>query len=323
MARWVTISTIRWQNTGNDLRKGPERVREIWDLLIDQAALDKPDLLLMPETFLVSGLKEREAGAEPVPGGATATWLAGKARQYRTYLFAGILRKDEQGRRTNSAVLFDRSGALAGVYDKLFPTPGEMEEVGRFPGLEPKTFDCDFGRIAGAICFDLNFRELFAEYHARGVELCCFLSAMPGGLHLQTIAREYRMHVASSAREWISYIINPLGTVLAATSMHAHTVSARVNLDVALFHMHGPDAAKFLEMRKKYGPGVVVELASPEHWKMLRCDLPDKTAAELAAEYGIETLDAYLARTRRIRRERLAGAAGAWLGGAPSGPACA
>jgi len=71
------------------------------------------------------------------------TWavLARKAKQHNTDIIGSYWRRDEKGRgRYNSAVLIDRRGKLAGIYDKVYPTIGEMES-GVLPGQGAKVPD--------------------------------------------------------------------------------------------------------------------------------------------------------------------------------------
>jgi beta-ureidopropionase len=52
-------------------------------------------------------------------------------------------------------------------------------------GSEVKAFDTDFGRVGLAICFDLNWPDLWRELEEKGVDLVCRISAYVGGFPLQ------------------------------------------------------------------------------------------------------------------------------------------
>ena len=89
------------------------------------------------------------------------------------------------GRVYNAAVLIDRKGKVAGVYRKMFPTPGEIED-GITPGTEAPVFETDFGRVGMAICWDLHFpREVCWPMAERGVQLICWPSMYAGGFQLR------------------------------------------------------------------------------------------------------------------------------------------
>ena len=153
--------------------------------LIDTAALDKPDLIVLTEGCMEqapsrASREERDAKSDPLPEpGPITQFLMRKAAQHRTYIIASYWRKAPQGPgRFNSAVLLDRQGKLVGYYDKMFPTIGEMRG-GVLPGRGAVVFDTDFGRVGAMICFDFNFVELLSEYKKQGAELICFLSNLP------------------------------------------------------------------------------------------------------------------------------------------------
>ena len=57
-----------------------------------------------------------------------------------------------------------------GEYVKMHLTRDECA-VGIAPGVEPKVFDTDVGKVAVAICFDLYFPELFEAYRRAGVSV--------------------------------------------------------------------------------------------------------------------------------------------------------
>src|SRR3954468_24272430 len=150
--------------------------------LIDAAALDKPDIILLTEGCMQNtprnaSREDKNAKAEMLSSpGPITQMLSRKAQQHKCYIIASYYRKPEKGDgHYNSAVLFDRQGKIAGCYDKTFPTIGEMEE-GVIPGKGPLAFDTDFGRVAAMICFDFNFEEILSQYKKQGVELICFLS---------------------------------------------------------------------------------------------------------------------------------------------------
>lgn len=89
------------------------------------------------------------------------------------------MRIDEDGKFRNSTILLDRVGKLTGIYDKNFPTIGEIGD-GIKPGDEVPVFKCDFGRVALAICFDLNFEELLVKYEKAKPDIILFPSNYHG-----------------------------------------------------------------------------------------------------------------------------------------------
>jgi predicted amidohydrolase len=275
--------------------------------LIDTAALDRPDLILLTEgcmqnTAPSASRAEKNARAEPLPQfGPITQLLSGKAKQHGTYIMGSYYRQAAGGQgRYNSAVLLDRQGKLVGYYDKTFPTIGEMEE-GILPGRGAVMFDTDFGRIGAMICFDLNFPELLAEYKQQGAELICFLSAFRGGRMVPAAALGNQCFIASAVPGENGLIVDPLGRTLAESSQYGKIIFARINLDSRVVHIDY-NADRVRRLKEKYGPQVKVDVASPEAVYFLSSLHPEKSIQEMIGEFEIETRDAYLDRARSVRR---------------------
>jgi predicted amidohydrolase len=280
------------------------------DKLIDAAALDKPDLILLTEGCMQNSAPsasraEKDAQAEPLPEpGPITRFLAGKARQHRTYIIGSYWRKGPKGKgRYNSAVLLDRQGDVVGCYDKMFPTIGEMED-GVLPGRGAVVFDTDFGRIGALICFDLNFPELLAEYKKQGARLLCFLSAFRGGRRVPAAAMENQCFIASAVPSENGVIVDPLGRTLAESSQYGRIIFARINLDSQIVHIDY-NADRVRRMKEKYGPHVSVDTASPEAVFFISSLHPDRTIRDMIQEFEIERFDAYLDRAREVRLRHL------------------
>jgi predicted amidohydrolase len=120
------------------------------------------------------------------------------AKQHRTYIVCPIDR-NEGGRRLNTAVLLDRRGQVAGVYDKVYPYG---EEFARRPGVQPgqavPVFTTDFGRLGLAICFDVNWAPLWQRLSDFGAELVIWPSAYSAGRSLQARAIDFNYYVMSA-----------------------------------------------------------------------------------------------------------------------------
>ncbi len=288
----------------------PSRPAAEMEKLIDTAALDRPDIILLTEgcmhnTSASASREQKDAHAEPLPEfGPITRLLSTKARQYHTYIMGSYWRRAPQGSgRYNSAVLLDRQGKLVGYYDKMFPTIGEMES-GVLPGRGAVVFDTDFGRVGAMICFDFNFTELLAEYKKQGAELICFLSNYRAGKLIPAAALRNQCFIASSVPGENGVIVDPLGRTLAESSHYGRIIFARINLDSRIVHIDY-NADRVRRLKEKYGPQVQVETASPEAVYFLSSWHPEKSVAQMITEFEIETLDAYLDRARSVRLQYL------------------
>ncbi len=131
----------------------PGRPLEEIAALVDAEGAKGADLIAIPETCR----GQNETSVEALDG-PTVSAMAQLARKHRTYLVCPIDRK-EGARRFNSAVLLDRQGQVACVYNKLYPV--WQEECLKTPAVSPgdsaTVYQADFGRVGLAICFDVNW----------------------------------------------------------------------------------------------------------------------------------------------------------------------
>jgi predicted amidohydrolase len=168
----------------------PDRISKVIERAakwIDMSANDGPDLITLPESFNGLGLDPEEwaNSAEEVTG-PSAEMISEKASEHSTYIVCPIVRRDPEGIH-NSAILFDREGEQVGIYDKVHPTIGEIEQ-GIIPGTEGLVLDTDFGRVGFAICFDLNFRDIRQYYLENRPDIVVFPSMYRGGIQLGRIS---------------------------------------------------------------------------------------------------------------------------------------
>ncbi|HIE52461.1 MAG TPA: carbon-nitrogen hydrolase family protein [Armatimonadetes bacterium] len=303
MARYVRVSTISFPGAGGAVEDRVERARQSASEWLDRAALDRPDIVCLPETFAALGLSNEEwfKTAEPVPGPTTEV-LAAKAREYHMYVICPLV--EQQGDKVyNSAVLIDREGQILGAYHKIHPTISEIE-VGITPGTEPTVFTTDFGQIGCAICYDLNFRQVIEGLKAKGAEMVFFPSMYRGGLQLRIWAYDFGVFVASATPGEQSAIVNPLGRVLVESSNYERIISRRLNLDCRVLHLDY-NHPKFEDLKRKYGPAVEIEVATPEASCLLISHHPEVTVEDILREFELEPRDAYLARANAVRTQAL------------------
>jgi predicted amidohydrolase len=197
------------------------------------------------------------------------------------------------------------------VYRKNYPTIGELQ-LGIRPGHEVPVGDCDGVRVGAAVCFDANFDHLAAELERQRARLVFWPSMYWGGQLLQHWALRYGFAIAV-AYGAESAVIDMNGRYLAKQGSDTYQVRQRhlppwavadivINRD--LFHLdYNQD--KFPAIRDKYGPDVDIEVWEPEGFFLLASRQPELTVETIAAEFGLETLRDYLARSVRLRNERL------------------
>ncbi|MEM2936607.1 MAG: nitrilase-related carbon-nitrogen hydrolase, partial [Candidatus Bathyarchaeia archaeon] len=92
MARYVRVSTISFSGVKESPEKKVERNLEEALRLLRRAALDKPDVVCLPETFAALGLDSKGwfQTAEPVPGPITDA-VGELARRFSMYVICPMV----------------------------------------------------------------------------------------------------------------------------------------------------------------------------------------------------------------------------------------
>ena len=192
IGRPVRISSISFTGKGLD---------EVVDL-VNQEGAQGVDLIALPETW-----RGQHVGSAETLDGPTITAVAALARRHRTYIVCPLDRQ-AGSQRLNAAVLLDRAGNIACVYDKVYPYWSEFDltppvEVGQ----DAPVYQADFGRVGMAICFDANFPEVWKRLADAQAELVIWPSAYSAGTTLQAHAliHHYYIVTATQTRDCIVY----------------------------------------------------------------------------------------------------------------------
>jgi predicted amidohydrolase len=303
--RSVRVASISFMGAGraSTPRETIERNLNALIRLMEKAYADEPDIICLPECSPMLGLsiEEMVKAAEEVPG-RIFNEVASKAKDYGVYVICPMIEKKE-GYVYNSAILIDRGGEYVGSYHKMYPTIGEMN-AGIRPGTEPKTFTVDFGKIGVAICFDLNFEDVIKGMADDGAELIFFPSMYPGGLQLKMWAFKYAIYFVSAITGEGSVIVDPLGRVLATSSVYSPVICKTINLDYKIIHIDY-HYEKMDSIKRKYGAKVEIEVSRPEGIFLLTSNLKDLSVNDLINEFQLDTREEYFQKSARIRAEIL------------------
>jgi len=267
---------------------------------LTQAAVFRPDIACLPEVF-------SDRTPEVVPGPVTER-LARWAREHSSYVIFG-LKTSVGGRVYNSAVLIDRTGRVAGRYDKMHPTENELAE-GTTPGdTDQSVFETDFGTIGVQICFDINWWDNWKRLRRKGAKIVFFPSAYPAARQLSALALMNQCYIVSSARRGSSKIYDISGDVLASSGNHQQWAAAALPLGKRLFEVDF-HAKKVRQIQEKYGSRVEVVWFHDDDWFTLASLDPDLTTEDVISEFGLTPLDDYRVRAARaVDKARAEGAA--------------
>ena len=300
MARYVKISTIGYSliNVDESLSNRGARVKMETYISgqIAQVLPDRPDLILLPEMCDVPRNYDVARRLEYIRerGDANVRYFAEIAAANKCNIAFCTYRFGAGDYTLNTMYVLNRDGSIAGHYNKNhIVIPSELDKNVRC-GTEAPIIELDIGRIACAICFDLNFDKIRTHYQALKPDIILFSSMYHGGIVQQfwaQLCRAYFVGAISDSRP--SAIISPLGEILAYTTNYNNHVTATVNLDYELAHVDY-HAEKFVNLKKKYGPDVSIIDPGNIGYYMLTSECAGVTIAEMFEEFGIKTLDDYL-----------------------------
>lgn len=187
MARWVTVASLPGaQLRVQDIHDHEACVQEemiYWAEQIAKVLPDRPDLIVTPECC------DRPAGiadADKVPyyrvrGDRMRDFFMQQARQHHANIAYAAMRLLPDGTCRNSIQFINREGRIDGIYNKNMLVIEEHTRQNALYGADVHAIRTDFGRVTGAICFDLNFVQPLKATVREKPELIVFSSAYHGG----------------------------------------------------------------------------------------------------------------------------------------------
>ncbi len=260
--------------------------------VVDREGARGCDLIALPETWtgtVPQRLEDR-----------TVSTLAAFARAHRTYLVCPINRWEDT-RCLNSAVLLDRRGEVACIYDKVYPYWSEFEQKPPVQiGRDAPVYQADFGRVGMATCFDVNFPAVWQRLADQQAELVVWPSAYSAGSSLQAHALNHHFAIVTATATGDCQVYDITGERLLDERGEGLNISRiTLDLDRGIYHENF-NVDKRDRLLRERGDEVLLEKSLPrEEWFVLRVKRPGVSARALAQEYGLEDLRDYLSRRRR------------------------
>ena len=256
--------------------------------LVDEEGAKGADLIALPETFI--------GKPQPIDGPSVSTMME-LARKHKTYIVCPIKRQDGD-KLWNSSVLLDRQGKIAMVYDKVFPTIPELN-LKVSPGGEVPVYQADFGRVGLAICYDVNFPEIWQRLADHGAELVIWSSAYSAGSSLQAHAINHHYYIVTStlSRDCIVYDIT--GERIFFESSPDINISRMVlDLDRGIYHQNFNIEKRDKLLAERKADVVQERYMNLEQWFVLKARRPGVRARDVARGYGLEELRDFITRAR-------------------------
>ena len=243
--------------------------------LIDEAARDGAQLIVLPEYFCIMGRKDTDKidVREVVGHGPIQDFLAERARRHRVWLVGGTLPVEVApgvtDRIRNTTFVYGPDGATAARYDKIhlfgFRKGDENYDESRTiaPGSETVVFEASLGdqpvRVGLSICYDLRFPELYRALAANGA---CDLVVVPAAFTYTTGSAHWELLLRARAIENQCY-------VLASAQGGKHENGRRTWGHSMLVDPWGDIVSELPE-----GEGIVVGTLDAERIAEVRANLP-------------------------------------------------
>ena len=199
--------------------------------LIQEAMKEKPDVLVLPETWNTGFIPQEDLSKlSDRDGQRTKEEIGALANAYHVNIVAGSVSNLRQDRIFNTSMVFNKQGECVASYDKihLFSPMGEDRNFAR--GDHISLFSLDGMRCGVIVCYDLRFPELTRKMAVQGLDVLFVVSQWPKvrRRHLQALAVaraiENQMYVVCCnscgvAGKTIfgggSMVVDPMGMVLA------------------------------------------------------------------------------------------------------------
>lgn len=263
------------------------------------------DLMVFPEFAIC-----REAGATAAErsvslSGTVRDQLATVARQHHTWLIVPMtLREDDAPDHfSNAAVLFDRAGAVAGIFRKVHPVADErgVFEGGVTPGSSYPVFDCDFGRLGILICWDMAYDESWDALAAAGAEIVALPSASPQTIRPAAAALRHHFYVVNSAPRQDATVFDPIGRIIAQQTSAPGVVVRRIDLAYAILHwsetLHNGQA-----FTARYGERAGYDYSEREDTGVFWSNDPQTSVGTMVRELGLREMPDVIAQMEEARR---------------------
>lgn len=215
--------------------------------LINQAVLQQPDIVVLPEMWTTAYQLEGISDICDNYGFPTNDVMAAAAKEKEINIVAGSYASLEVGSVFNTSYIFDRKGNNIAKYQKihLFKLMDEHNYIKS--GTSHSVFMLDGIKCGIIICYDLRFPELTRKLALEGIKLLFVPAQWPAArldhwiTLLKARAIENQIFVAAVNRagehandEFLggSMVINPWGEIIAQGDFKQQIISAEIDFSL-------------------------------------------------------------------------------------------
>jgi len=236
--------------------------------------------------------------------------IGGKAREHNCYIVVSFNMIEDRATEfvSNVAVLFDRTGNVAGIYRKVFCVayPGrELLEGGKTPGTEFPVFDTDFGRLGMQVCYDIAFEDGWKALGTAGAEIIAWTTMSPQTFLPRSHARRFGYYIVSATPRNNASVFDPLGRVAAQVTEPEQPLTCEIDLDWRVVHWQ-PKLRNGQTLRERYGDRVGFHYSEREDYGIFWSNDPNTPIEKMLEETKLLAEDVYLPRNRALRERILA-----------------
>jgi len=258
------------------------------------------DLAILPEVA-ITGETGNDSLSRSVPfAGPVGDTFSRKAREHGCYIVVPTYLRDSPASCSNAAVLVGRKGEVAGTYRKVHlvvSDDGKTMEGGSTPGKELPVFDCDFGKLAIQICYDMEFDRGWQELARKGAELVAWPTQSPQTAHPASRAIQQRCYIVSSTWRDNATVFEPTGKIAAQLRPPGQVLVQEIDLSYAILPWSSRlRKGKLLEER--YGDKVGFRYYEDEDCGLFWSNDPATPVRQMVQALGLQEAEEQLARVR-------------------------
>ncbi len=170
----LTVSVVQM----NVVQSKPEENLSKGEAWVVEAAKRGSDIVCFPEMWTTGfnwSYNEKTADEHE----RSIERVAGIARRYGVWINGSLPALNEEGRISNTSILFNAQGERVGIYRKTHLFSFLHEDEYMAPGRSLCAVDTPWGPAGLAVCYDIRFPELFRTYALKGVKMVFLPAAFP------------------------------------------------------------------------------------------------------------------------------------------------
>ena len=260
------------------------------------------DLAILPEVA-ITGETGNDSVSRSVPyEGPVGDTFSRKAREHGCYIVVPTYLRESPKSCSNAAVLVGRKGEFVGIYRKVHlvvSSDGKTMEGGSTPGKELPVFDCDFGKLAIQICYDMEFDRGWQELARKGAELVAWPTQSPQTAHPASRAMQQRCYIVSSTWRDNATVFEPTGKIAAQLRPPGQVFVQEIDLSYAIL----PWSSKLRKgeaLKERYGEKIGFRYYEDEDCGIFWSNDPGTPVRRMVQALGLVEAEEQLARVREL-----------------------